>query len=125
MINRSEHPNPENQTSRNWQQNWQHTPQLDENGLLLHPQQWTPDVALQLAEELHLTPLTNEHWAVINDMREHYQRFAVAPTIHSICHKHQKNEFWVSRLFNNSLNAWRVAGLPDPGEEARAYLNDM
>jgi|GEM_PF-447994 len=104
---------------------WQSSLQLDENGLLQHPQQWTPQVAQQLAEELNLDPLSDEHWTVINDMREYYQRFAVAPAIHSICHKHQQNEFWVKQLFNNSLNAWRIAGLPDPGEEARAYLNDM
>ena len=99
--------------------------QLDENGLLQHPQQWTTEVAGQLAQKLNLAPLTDEHWCVINDMREHYQRFSVVPPIHNICHKHGQDEFWVAHLFNNSLNAWRVAGLPDPGEEARTYLNDM
>lgn len=125
MINQSEHPHPEDQVSRNWQQNWQRTPQLDENGLLQYPEQWNPRLATHLANQLDITALNDDHWAVINDMREHYQRFAVAPNIHSICHKHQKNEFWVHQLFGNCLNAWRVAGLPDPGEEARAYLNDM
>lgn len=104
---------------------WQSALQLDENGLLQHPQQWTPEVAQQLAQQLNLAPMSDEHWTVISDLREYYHRFEVAPTIHSICHKHQKNEFWVKHLFHNSLNAWRIAGLPDPGEEARAYLNDM
>ncbi len=125
MINRPAHPLAEDQTYSNWRLNWQRTPQLDENGLLQNPQQWNPQLAIHLAHHLDITPLTDDHWAVINDMREHYQRFAVAPAIHSICHKHQQDEFWVHQLFGNSLNAWRVAGLPDPGEEARAYLNDM
>lgn len=125
MINRSEHPLPEDQTSRNWQLNWQRTPQLDENGLLQHPEQWNPQLANHLASQLDITALNDDHWTVINELRGHYQRFAVAPAIHSICHKHQQDEFWVHQLFGNSLNAWRVAGLPDPGEEARAYLNDM
>lgn len=104
---------------------WQSPLQLDENGLLQQPQQWNPQVAQQLAQRLNIATLTDEHWAVIDALREYYQRFAVAPSIHSICHKHHQNEDWVQRLFANSLNAWRVAGLPDPGEEARAYLNDM
>jgi len=27
--------------------------------------------------------------------------------------------------FTTCLGAWRVAGLPNPGEEAKSYLNDM
>ncbi len=125
MINPSEHPLPESQAYINWQQNWQRTPQLDENGLLERPEQWNQQLAIHLAQRLDITPLNDDHWAVINAMRLHYDRFAVAPPIHSICHKHGKNEDWVHKLFGNSLNAWRVAGLPDPGEEARTYLNDM
>jgi tRNA 2-thiouridine synthesizing protein E len=29
----------------------------------------------------------------------------------------------VKQLFGGCLSLWRVAGLPDPGEEARAYLD--
>ena len=28
----------------------------------------------------------------------------------------------VDKLFHSQREAWRVAGLPDPGEEARAYM---
>lgn len=34
-------------------------------------------------------------------------------------------EHCVKQLFGGPLEAWRIAGLPDPGEEARAYMANM
>jgi tRNA 2-thiouridine synthesizing protein E len=31
----------------------------------------------------------------------------------------------VCALFGGPLEAWKVAGLPDPGEEARVYMENM
>jgi len=28
----------------------------------------------------------------------------------------------LEQLFHGTREAWRIAGLPDPGEEARAYM---
>lgn len=98
---------------------------LDENGLLTQPENWNKEVALALANGLQINPLTANHWLVIEAMRKHYARFGVAPAIHNICHNNHQSETWVHDLFGSCFNAWRVAGLPDPGEEAKAYLNDM
>ncbi len=99
--------------------------QLDEYGLLKNTQDWNKEIALIIANDLYISPLTDEHWKIINAIRLHYARFAVAPTMHNICHANHKSEAWVHDLFGNCFNAWRVAGLPDPGEEAKAYLSDM
>jgi tRNA 2-thiouridine synthesizing protein E len=32
------------------------------------------------------------------------------------------SKYFVEHLFRSQREAWRIAGLPDPGEEARAYL---
>jgi tRNA 2-thiouridine synthesizing protein E len=98
---------------------------LDENGLLQHPEHWNHDVAQLMATQLDIDTLNDEHWKVIDALRAHYDRFASPPAIHHICHEHQQNDYWVHDLFHTCFNAWRVAGLPDPGEEAKAYLNDM
>jgi dissimilatory sulfite reductase related protein len=99
--------------------------ELDEYGLLKQPQDWNKEVALVLAKSLDINRLTMDHWKVIDAMRKHYDMFGVAPAIHNICHSNQHSDEWVHGLFGTCLNAWRVAGLPDPGEEAKAYLNDM
>lgn len=99
--------------------------QIDENGLLVQPELWDKEVAIFLARRLNIHPLTADHWKIIEALRKHYHRFGTAPTMHNICHANHQSRDWVHKLFHNCFNAWRVAGLPDPGEEAKAYLNDM
>lgn len=99
--------------------------QLDEYGLLKYPECWNRDVAQRMATDLGIGFLTPDHWQVIEALRQHYSRFGVAPAMHNICRSSNHSEDWVHNLFQSCLNAWRVAGLPDPGEEAKTYLNDM
>jgi len=99
--------------------------QIDESGLLKNPQDWNREIALVIAHDLGINLLTADHWKVIDAMRLHFDRFGVAPAMHNICHANHKKEEWVHELFGSCFNAWRAAGLPDPGEEAKAYLNDM
>ena len=98
---------------------------LDQEGFLLSAENWSRETSLVLGHDLGINILTADHWKVIEALRLHYARFGVVPAIHNICHNFHKNEIWVHNLFFNCLNAWRVSGLPDPGEEAKAYLNDM
>lgn len=98
---------------------------LDEYGLLKEPDSWDKHIAQQLASQLDIGTLTEDHWIVIEALRTYYQRFGVAPSMHTVCHSSHHGEDWVHNLFHSCLNAWRVSGLPDPGEEAKAYLNDM
>jgi tRNA 2-thiouridine synthesizing protein E len=100
-------------------------PSVDENGLLINPDDWDEHIAVGIAYRIGITRLTPDHWKVINALRQHYDRFGVAPAMHNVCHRHGQDDAWVHKLFNTCLDAWRVAGLPDPGEEARAYLSDM
>lgn len=100
-------------------------PSLDDDGLLLNPDQWNESVAMELAHSLGINELSQEHWLVIYALRNYYFKFGVAPSMHNVCHSHQKNDVWVHDLFGTCLNAWCVAGLPHPGEEARSYLSDM
>lgn len=99
--------------------------QLDEYGMLKDPDSWNKEIAQLMATELDIHHLTPDHWSVIDALRQHYERFGVAPTMHNICSSGHHSKDWVHNLFHSCLNAWRVAGLPDPGEEAKAYLNDM
>lgn len=101
------------------------TLEFDEDGLLKDPTQWNETVATEIARREGIGALTEDHWEVIRSLREHYAKFGVAPAMSSVCHKHGKSKHWVHDLFQTCLNAWRVAGLPNPGEEAKAYLSDM
>jgi TusE/DsrC/DsvC family sulfur relay protein len=99
--------------------------EVDEDGLLKNPAQWNETVAAEIARRDGIGQLTDEHWEVIRSLREHYAKFGVAPAMSHVCRSHGKDRQWIHDLFHTCLNAWRVAGLPNPGEEAKAYLNDM
>lgn len=100
-------------------------PKLDENGLLVNPDDWNENLALIMAREIGIDQLTADHWKVIHALRKHYDKFGVAPAMHNICRSNGQKSDWVHNLFKTCLDAWRVAGLPDPGEEAKSYLSDM
>ena len=100
-------------------------PELDEDGLLLNPEQWNESVAIELAHSLGIKDMSSDHWLVVNTLREYYLDFGTAPAMSHVCYMHDKSHLWVHELFSTCLNAWRVAGLPNPGEEAKSYLSGM
>ena len=100
-------------------------PPLDEDGLLVNPEDWNESVAEDLAHLYEIKVLSSDHWLVIYALRDYYAKFGVAPSMNNVCHTYKKDGLWVHNLFATCLNAWRVAGLPNPGEEAKSYLSDM
>ncbi|MGD9000939.1 MAG: TusE/DsrC/DsvC family sulfur relay protein [Granulosicoccaceae bacterium] len=98
---------------------------FDEYGLITNPRAWNDSVARQIARRHGIRRLTEEHWQVIDALRDHYMQYGVAPAMNSVCRAAGHDRFWVHDLFGSCLNAWRVAGLPNPGEEAKSYLSDM
>ena len=95
---------------------------FDRYGFLTDPGDWDETLATQIAAELKIAELTERHLAVLYALRRHYTRSrAIAPPMH-ICHELDKSEDCIDDLFRGPLNAWKIAGLPDPGEEARVYL---
>lgn len=99
-------------------------PEFDEDGLIVDPSCWDELIAEDTADKLHIQ-LSAEHWVAIYALRNYFTRFGVAPPIASICRDNGRDKHWIHNLFGSCLNAWRVAGLADPGEEAKTYLNDM
>jgi tRNA 2-thiouridine synthesizing protein E len=96
---------------------------LDNDGFFREPEAWTAGIAEQLAQQDGLPALTADHWHIIDDLREHYQRFGAGPPAFAhLCAQMDQDEYCVVRLFGSEREAWRVAGLPNPGEEAKAYL---
>lgn len=98
-------------------------PVFDDAGLLKNPQYWNPTLARKLASEHGIPELTEHHWAFIRQLRDYYQRFHVPPPAERICRALQLDHGCSHQLFHNCLEAWQIAGLPDPGEEAKTYLS--
>lgn len=100
-----------------------HQVEFDEYGLLRDPRDWTPELARQLAADQGMEELTDRHWAFLEALQEYYRRFQVPPPTARICHELGMGHGCGHELFPSCLAAWRIAGLPDPGEEAKSYLS--
>lgn len=97
--------------------------EFDEDGLLVDPIQWNEDVALALAHNEGITELKPSHWQVLHALRNYYFKYYVPPPMSMVCRDADAAMPCVQQLFNTCLCAWRVAGLPYPGEEAKTYLS--
>lgn len=98
-------------------------PQCDEDGFLLEPKRWSRRLARDMAELDGIAPLGPDHWAIIYYLREHYEACGALPPMSQVCRTQHLDRHAVQRLFGGCREAWRIAGLPNPGEEAKAYMS--
>ncbi len=96
-------------------------PPLDEDGFIIDPNLWTHATAQELALREDITELTEEHWRVIEFIRGHHKQLGAPPQMRSVCRELKMSPFNAQVLFSGCLQAWRVAGLPNPGEEMRTH----
>ncbi len=95
---------------------------FDEDGFIKDPQAWNRESATAIAERYGIQGLGDDHWRVIEHLRRHYLDTGSIPVMRHICREVGLNEHCVSDLLHDPMRAWRIAGLPNPGEEAKAYL---
>lgn len=98
------------------------TEAFDEFGFIIDEASWTPELAKQIAIREGVGELNERHWLVINHLREKYQELGAMPGIRSVCRSSGVIKAEVHLLFGRCVNVWKVAGLADPGAEARNYM---
>ncbi len=92
-------------------------PALSSEGFLVHPADWSEDVARWLARTaLGVDELTDEHWAVIRCIRAHFVAHRRAPMVRGLCAATGLRLKRIYELFPGgpARGACRVAGLPTP-----------
>jgi len=89
---------------------------VDEDGFMEEPEKWDDEVALALASTEGVDELSEEHWRVVNYLRDYYGRFGVAPMIRKLCKETQFTLKHIYELFPSgpAKGACKVAGLPKP-----------
>jgi TusE/DsrC/DsvC family sulfur relay protein len=91
--------------------------ELNEEGFLVHPEEWDEDIAVFLAKDQeNLDSLTVEHWAVIRFIRAYYEEKKLAPMVRSICKTTNLQLRQIYELFPSgpAKGACKLAGLPKP-----------
>ena len=54
---------------------------VDEDGFIQDPATWNEDMATAIAKTEDVEELTEDHWKVVNYLRNYYQQFGIAPMI--------------------------------------------
>ena len=89
---------------------------LDAEGFLQSPEQWTEDLAAELARSAGIQELTDRHWQVVRFMRDTYLRTGAAPTIRTLGKASGVPVKELYQLFPKgpAKLAAKIAGIPKP-----------
>ena len=89
---------------------------VDEDGFIQDPDVWTQALAEAIAKTEEVDELTEDHWIVINYLRDYYQEFGIAPMIRKLCKQTGFKLNYIYELFPSgpAKGACKIAGLPKP-----------
>jgi tRNA 2-thiouridine synthesizing protein E len=95
---------------------------VNENGFLAHPDQWSIAVAEYFAKAEGIE-MTSQRWEVVNYLREYYRRYQIAPMVKVLTREigrrfgvEKGNCKYLYELFPGgpAMQACKIAGLPGP-----------
>jgi TusE/DsrC/DsvC family sulfur relay protein len=96
---------------------------VDADGFITDPHLWSETFACLVTAMDGRGTLEEEHMAIIYYLREHFLSYAAMPPVQQVCHEQGMQKARVKELFGTCRAAWRTAGLPNPGDEALAYMS--
>ncbi len=90
--------------------------QVDEDGFMENPELWNNEVALALASTEDIADLTENHWKVINYLRDYSKQYGIAPMVRKLCKEtgFQLKEIYDMFPSGPAKGACKVAGLAKP-----------
>ena len=89
---------------------------LNAEGFLEQPDQWTEGVAIEIAKQEGIDPLTPRHWQVVNFMRQEYFEKGTGPTVRALGKTSGVPIKELYQLFPKgpAKLAAKIAGIPKP-----------
>lgn len=90
--------------------------ELDEDGFIQEPGKWSKVLAEELAKTENAYPMNENHWKIVDFLRDYYLKFGVAPPIRMVVKKTGIDLKQIYELFPGgpAKGACKVAGLPKP-----------
>lgn len=89
---------------------------VDAEGFMQKPEQWSEDLALEIARQHGLPDLNDRHWKVIHFMRDTYLRMGAAPSIRTLGKDSGVQVKELYQLFPKgpAKLAAKIGGIPKP-----------
>jgi len=90
--------------------------EVDEDGFLQEPEKWNQALAEEVAKGENAFPMTEDHWKLVNYLRDYYVKFGIAPPIRMVVKQTGIDLKKIYQLFPSgpAKGACKVAGLPKP-----------
>jgi tRNA 2-thiouridine synthesizing protein E len=95
---------------------------FDKDGFFINPEQWDIALAQRIAHSEDMGEMDDLQQELLLTLRDEFQKFGAVTALSHICHLNGLDADCLHQLFLSPRQAWRIAGLPNPGEEAKAYL---
>src|SRR5574337_325694 len=95
---------------------------VDEDGCLVHFEDWDEKVARALAKRAGVGELNPERLQMLRFIRDYFKTYDFFPIVGSICKNIHEPKNCVHEKFMNPLIAWKIAGLPHPEEPVVSLL---
>jgi len=90
--------------------------ELNDEGFFVDPDQWTDDMAVELAKAHGLGELNDKHWQVIRFMRAEYYEKGTGPTVRMLGKTSGVSVKEIYQLFPKgpAKLAAQISGIPKP-----------
>ncbi len=92
------------------------TIEFDQDGFMVDPNLWDIEVANAIALDEGIEGMTEEHWKIVNFIREYWKENDLAPAVRMLCQESGLGVRQMYKLFSSgpARGACRIAGLPKP-----------
>jgi TusE/DsrC/DsvC family sulfur relay protein len=89
---------------------------VNDDGFFEHPDEWTKDIAVEIAMLEGIDPLTPQHWQVIDFMRKEYFEKGTGPSVRALGKTSGVSVKELYQLFPKgpAKLAAKIAGIPKP-----------
>ncbi|MEI6186256.1 MAG: TusE/DsrC/DsvC family sulfur relay protein [Dehalococcoidia bacterium] len=90
--------------------------EIDEDGFIQEPDKWDKSVAEDIARTEEAYPMSEDHWKVVNYLRNYFLEFEIAPPVRMVIKQTGFDLKTIYKLFPGgpAKGACKVAGLPKP-----------
>ena len=95
---------------------------FDKDGFFINPEQWDIALAQRIANSEGMGEIDDLQQGLLLTLREEFHKTGAVTALSHICHLNGLEPDCLHQLFHSPRQAWRIAGLPNPGEEAKTYL---
>jgi TusE/DsrC/DsvC family sulfur relay protein len=90
---------------------------VDDDGFLADLNEWSEAVARVLAAREGVGELSEDKLDILRFLREYYRKHHFFPIVRFVCKNVLQPRNCVTEQFIDPVKAWKIAGLPNPGEE--------